>query len=141
MRWQIIYTICADPRCGSLVSKQLGCSRALVSNAVREFNALGKDAFNGPGSGSNRSNSHMSESEEREFLSQFVNRGRRGLVCTTSSIKLAYEKKVKKEVHTSVITRMLARCGWRKLDPRPSHPKGSKKKQDTFKKTSQRWYP
>ncbi len=141
MRWQIIYTIAADPRNGSDIARQLGCGRSIVSNAVAEYNRLGKDSFEGPGSGSNRSNSHMCESEEGEFLLKFVNRARRGLLCTTSSIKQAYEKEIKKEVHASVITRMLSRMGWRKLDPRPSHPKGSKHKQETFKKTSKYWFP
>ncbi|MCZ6469675.1 MAG: winged helix-turn-helix domain-containing protein [Candidatus Dadabacteria bacterium] len=141
MRWQIIYTVTADPRRGSDIALQLGCSSILVSQAVSEYNKLGQESFKGPGSGSNRSHSHMDEAAESKFLSQFINRAQRGLVCTTTEIKLSFEKKIGKEVHPSIITRMLARRGWRKLDPRPSHPKGSKHKQETFKKSFPYWYP
>jgi transposase len=141
MRWQIIYTVAADPRCGSVVARQLGCSAALVSQAIGEYNQSGKDSFKGPGSGSGRSHAHMDESSEQKFLSQFVRRSRRGLVCTISEIKQAFEKRIGKQVHPSVITRMLARWGWRKLDPRPAHPKGSKLKQETFKKSFPYWCP
>lgn len=141
LRWQIIYTVEVDPRLGSVIAFQLGCSGCLVSNAVSEYNRLGKDSFKGSGRGSGRSNAHMSESEERKFLSKFINKASRGLICTISKIKIAYEKQIKQEVHDTVITRMLSRQGWRKLDPRPIHPKGSKQKQDSFKKTFPHWLP
>jgi len=83
----------------------------------------------------------MSEPRERKFLSQFVRRSQRGLVCTTGEIKRNFEKEIGKTVHSSVITRLLSRWGWRKLDPRPSHPKGTQHKQETFKKTSPQWCP
>ena len=141
MRWQIIYTIAADPRDGSLISKQLGCSRSTVSNAVSEYNLLGKDSFSGPGSGSNRSNYHMSESEEAIFISSFKDQANKGLVCTISEIKHSYEKYIGSSVPPSTITRLLSRHGWRKIDPRPMHPKSSKEKQETFKKTLVYWLP
>lgn len=141
MRWQIIYSVAADPREGRLIARQLGCSSVLVSQAVSEYNKLGKEAFKGPGRGSARTRCHMSESKEKKFLSQFVRRSQRGLVCTTGEIKRSFEKEIGKTVHPSVITRLLARWGWRKLDPRPSHPKGTHHKQESFKKTSPHWCP
>lgn len=141
LRWQIIYSVAAAPRRGEDVALQLGCSRVLVSQSVSEYNKLGQESFKGPGSGSNRSHAHMDAAEDSKFLSQFIHRSRRGLVCTTTEIKRSFEKKIGKEVHSSIITRMLARWGWRKLDPRPVHPKGDKHKQEAFKKSCPYWCP
>ncbi|HEY6406604.1 MAG TPA: winged helix-turn-helix domain-containing protein, partial [Ktedonobacteraceae bacterium] len=44
------------------------------------------------------------------------------------------------EVAESTIYRLLGRHGWRKLMPRPTHPKASKEAQEQFKKTLQRRY-
>jgi transposase len=141
MRWQIIYTTAADPRDGTTISLQLGCSRWLVTDAVSEYNRLGSKAFGGPGSGHGRSNFHMDYQQEVKFLSKFVNRARRGLVTTTGEIHRGFEKEIGKKVRDSVVSRLLKRHKWRKLEPRPEHPKKNKQKQEVFKKTSPAWFP
>jgi len=40
MRWQIVYTVAADPRDPTTIALQPGCCKCLVSNAVREYNRL-----------------------------------------------------------------------------------------------------
>jgi hypothetical protein len=44
---------------------------------------------------------------------------------------------VKHPVHNSTIYRLLDRHGWRKLVPRPRHPKANEREQAIFKKTFQ----
>ena len=53
-------------------------------------------------------------------------------------VKVAFEARVGHEVEVSTIYRLLDRHGWRKLLPRPKHPKGSQEEQDHFKKTLRR---
>ena len=58
MRWQIIYTVAADPRVATIVATQLGGSKWLVSSAVAQYNRFGQKAFCGPGRGRHRSRFH-----------------------------------------------------------------------------------
>jgi transposase len=141
MRWQIVYTTASDPRDGETIAKQLGCSRWLVSDAVSRYNRLGKDAFDGPGRGTSRSWSYLTFDEEVEFLRQFINRARRGLVTTIAEIKVAFENFVGQTVAYSTITRLLERHNWRKIVPRKKHPKSSESEKESFKKNSVAWLP
>jgi hypothetical protein len=45
---------------------------------------------------------------------------------------------LKHEVHITSISRLLDRHGWRKLVPRPRHPKANAAEQAAFKKTLRR---
>jgi transposase len=51
-----------------------------------------------------------------------------------SSVKAAYEKELGRKVPASSVYRWLERHGWRKIVPRPSHPKADPQAQDSFKK-------
>lgn len=53
---------------------------------------------------------------------------------TSHKIKELFEKKVGHKVHKTTIYRLLKRHRWRKLTPRPKHPKGDEEKQEAFKK-------
>ena len=83
--------------------------------------------------GRNREN--ISIEEERKLLSGFTEKAAEGGILEVSKIKDAYEKKVGKEVYESTVYRMLARHGWRKIAPRPHHPKNDKEAMADFKKT------
>ncbi len=141
MRWQIVYTVAVDPRDSRIIAKQLGCSRRTVSGAVSEYNQQGKSSFQGKGSGSNRSNFYFTKEEESNFLKPFVSRARRGLITTSTEIKIALEKRLKKSIPKSTVCRMLSRHGWRKITSRPFHPLSNQEKQDEFKKNFPCWYP
>ena len=54
-----------------------------------------------------------------------------------SSIHRDYEQEIGHKVPPSTIYRMLERHGWRKIVPRPSHPKADPESQASFKKTLQ----
>ena len=51
-----------------------------------------------------------------------------------SGIKKAYEQELGKSVPKSTVYRMLARHNWRKIVPRPRHPKADIEAQEAFKK-------
>ena len=54
-----------------------------------------------------------------------------------SRVKAAYEQILGRKVPKSTVYRMLARHGWRKVMPRPRHPKADASAQAEFKKTDE----
>ncbi len=76
--------------------------------------------------------------EERAFLAPFFERAEIGELATTEEIWRAFEARVGQQVDDSTIYRLLNRQGWRKLMPRPRHPKANLQAQEQFKKTLQR---
>jgi transposase len=59
-------------------------------------------------------------------------------IATAGEIQRAFEARVGHEVAESTIYRLLHRHGWRKLMPRPTHPKASREAQEQFKKLCER---
>src|SRR5258708_1468842 len=58
-----------------------------------------------------------------------------GEMLNIHDFKAAYEKAIGHETSNSTVYNLLARHGWRKLMPRPFHPKRSIAAQNSFKKT------
>lgn len=85
-----------------------------------------------------RRRENLSIEEEKEVLVPFFEKSKAGGILIVKEIKLAYEAKVSCKVPKSTIYRMLARHGWRKVSPRPNHPKANPAKQDEFKKKLQK---
>lgn len=84
-----------------------------------------------------RHHEHLSQAEEKKLLKPFFKDAQRSGMLIASKIKTTYENKIGHKVASSTIYRMLNRQGWRKIMPRPSHPKADLKAQESFKKTSQ----
>jgi len=110
---------------------QSGSVRQLHSRYLRQ----GEAALAGPGKGGRR-RANLRLEEEAELLSAFVPKAERGGVLVVSDFKAAYEARVGRKVPKSTIYRLLARHGWRKLTPRPRHPKSDPERQERFKKKS-----
>jgi transposase len=77
-------------------------------------------------------------SEEQAFLAPFFERAQTGELATIQELHQAFEAQVGKSVHETTIYRLLDRHGWRKLMPRPRHPKSDPQTQEYFKKTIRR---
>ncbi len=82
-----------------------------------------------------RRNENMSESEENIFIQPFLELAKKGGILEVSRIHHAYEQKLGREVAKSVVYFLLHRHNWRKIAPRPTHPKTDNEAQETFKKT------
>lgn len=85
-----------------------------------------------------RRRQNMSPEEEQAFLAPFFSEAERGGVLVVAPIKAAYEKAIARSVPDSTVYRLLARHGWRKLAPRPQHPKGDPERREAWKKKSQK---
>jgi transposase len=136
-RWLIIYNALIEPRKAEEIAKHCGVSKAMVHQVISTYNRLGVEAVETPGKGGRR-HEYLTVQEEQDFLAPFFAHAQSGEIATTAEIQRAFEARVGHEVDDSTIYRLLNRHGWRKLMPRPRHPKASKEAQEQFKKTLRR---
>ena len=136
-RWGIIYHALMAPRKAEEIARDMGVSGTSVRRVISGYNRLGLAAIETPGRGGRR-HEYMSLEQERSFLQPFFARAAQGEIATAEDIQRAFEAEVKHEVHITSIYRLLDRHGWRKLVPRPRHPKANPEEQAAFKKTLRR---
>jgi transposase len=142
-RWGIIYHALMSPRKAEEIARDTGVSVTTVRRVISTYNRLGSAAIETPGKGGRR-HEYMSLEQERSFLQPFFARAAHGEIATAEEIQRAFEAEIKHEVHITSMYRLLDRHGWRKLVPRPRHPKANPEEQAAFKKTlrrrfKQRW--
>lgn len=82
----------------------------------------------------------MTVEEEREFLREWEAKATEGGVLSVPPIHAALLEKLGRNVPISIAYRLLARHGWRKIQPDTKHPKSDPKVQQEFIKNSQRWW-
>ena len=80
---------------------------------------------------------YMKREQEREFLEGFAQSALEGELVSVADIQQAYEKQIGRKVYTSTIYGLLHRHGWRKVTPRPRHPKADTRERERLKKTSE----
>lgn len=89
-----------------------------------------------------RRNCIMTIEEEREFLSRWADSATAGQVLSVSPIHAALVERLGHATPTSTTYRLLARHGWRKVQPDTKHPKSDPAAQEEFKKNSPKlWMP
>lgn len=137
LRWLIIYQALVDPREAAQIAKHCGVSKETVHHLISAYNRRGVAAVETPGKGGRR-HQHLTLEQEQQFLAPFFAQAQVGTISTAAEIKQAFEALVGQEVAESTMYRLLNRHGWRKLVPRPVHPKADPAEQATFKKTSRR---
>jgi len=95
----------------------------------------------GPASSSERRNwggrrqSLLTPQEEVEFLQPWAEQARQAGLLVLSPIRAALALRVGHPVKASVVWRLLARHGWRKVAPDTQHPKNDPKVMNAWKKT------
>jgi transposase len=109
---------------------QVGSVRQVHSDYLRQGEAVLRSK---PSGGRHRQNLTMEQ--EKELLLPFLEQAEAGGVLVVAPVQAAYEAAVGRPVHHSVVYRALHRQGWRKIMPRPRHPKASEEAQEAFKKS------
>ena len=121
----------------SEIARLLGWSTTTVhvihSRWVKEGDAI-FDLKNKGG----RRNQYLTAEEEVEFLRPFLAKAEAGGLLSATEVKVAFEARIGCAVAKSTVYRMLDRQGWRKVAPRPRHPKANPAAQAAFKKTRKR---
>ncbi|MDP3306088.1 MAG: winged helix-turn-helix domain-containing protein [Erysipelotrichaceae bacterium] len=117
----------------------LGISRRTVfrdRSNIRNQDDTSKKTWGG------RRNSSMTIEEERGFLSQWQEQATKGGVLTVPPLHAALVERLGHAIPQSTTYRLLARHGWRKVQPDTKHPKSDPAAQDEFKKNSRKqWRP
>lgn len=134
-RWRIVYHALVAPNTADVIALHCGVSIHVVHTLISRYNRYGLAAIETAGKGGRR-REHLSFEEEEAFLESFVEQATQGKVVIIAEMHEAYEAAVGHSVAKSTLYRLLKRHGWRKLTPRPRHPKASKRAQEAFKKTS-----
>ena len=83
-----------------------------------------------------RNRAHLSLSDEKALLDTLRTQAEAGQIIEISQIQSAYEAKVGGPVGKSTVYALLKRHQWRKVTPRPRHPKQNASDVDAFKKNS-----
>ena len=117
------------------IAELLGWSTATVHVLHSRWSKEGDAIFDLRGRGG-RHNQHLSPEQEQQLLAPFVERAEAGGMLTVAEIQQAYQAQLGKEVAPSTVYRLLDRHGWRKVVPRPRHPKADVAAQAAFKKTA-----
>lgn len=119
----------------SEIAQLLGWSTATVHVIHSRWAKEGEAIFDLRARGG-RHHQHLSADEEAQVLAPFLAQANAGGVLKVAEIQQTYEKRVGKSVAPSTIYRLLERHGWRKVVPRPRHPKADRAGQAASKKTS-----
>ena len=83
-----------------------------------------------------RCRAYLSVEEEKELLDKFVEKSQQGHIPVAEEIQKAFEEKIGHPIHKTTIYRFLQRNDWRKVVPRPVHPKNDPEQMKAFKKNS-----
>lgn len=127
-----------------LTAKALGVAHATVSR-LRQACAIaasGKPEENVKTPWGGRRNAWMSLEEEAEFLKPWLAQAASGQILVVAPIRAALAQRLGQPVKASVVYRLLARHGWRKVAPDTRHPKSDPVVQEDWKKNCRRhWKP
>ena len=116
-----------------LIAAAMGVSLSTVNRAHMAYDHGGLEALKPRPSGG-RKRENMTLEKEKSLLARFAQAAGAGEMLNIHDLKADYEKAIGHETSKSTIYNLLARHGWRKLMPRPFHPRRDVTAQNAFKK-------
>jgi transposase len=119
-------------------ARVIGRTKASVSRLRAEFCRQAEQPERPRPQWGGRRRQHMTVAEETAFLEPFLAQAGQGGILVVAPLKTAYEKAIGRAVPDSTVYRLLARHGWRKIAPRPHHPKGNPELREGWKKNSRK---
>jgi transposase len=121
----------------------LGVGRASVPRLQQRFRERLQSVTGHSRNWGGRRRSMMTLEEEKAFLAPWAEQARGAGVLVVSPLRAALAEKLgRKKVAASVVYRLLARHGWRKVAPDTRHPKSDPAAQAEWKKNfRKRWLP
>ena len=137
-RWQAIF-LTSKGLTSKVVAEYVGTTKGTVHQWVHQYNHNGPNGILLQGRGGRRFGL-LTLDEERDLLEQIRSKAEQGRIITACAIKFHIEEKTGKVVSEDYLYDVLHRHEWRKVMPRPRHPKADSKKQEEFKKNSRSWW-
>ena len=117
------------------IAAAMGVSLSTVNRAHMAYDRDGIQALK-PKPIGGRQRENMTLSEEEALLARFGRAAGAGEMLNIHDLKVAYEQAIGHPTSNSTVYNLLARHGWRKLMPRPFHPRRDLAAQDDFKKAA-----
>jgi transposase len=114
------------------IAEAMGVSLSTVNRAHMAYDGGGIKALK-PKPIGGRQRENMTLSEEKALLARFGKAAGAGEMLNIHDLKAAYEQAIGHATSDSTVYNLLARHGWRKLMPRPFHPRRDLAAQDAFK--------
>jgi transposase len=119
----------------------LGVGRATVARLQQRFGQSVRPAAKRPRWGGRRK-ALLSVEQEAQFLAPWAEQAKQAGVLVLSPIRAALAQRLGRPVAASVVWRLLARHGWRKVAPDTRHPKSDLVAQEAWKKNFPKlWLP
>jgi transposase len=115
------------------IAEVMGVSLSTVNRAHMLYDEGGVKALK-PKPIGGRQRENMTLPQEKALLADFAKAAGAGELLNIHDLKAAYEKAIGHATSNSTVYNLLDRHGWRKLMPRPFHPKRNRAAQSTFKK-------
>lgn len=103
-------------------AKSVGFVHQTVRNLLNRYQEGGLEAILTDKRGGRR-RYYLTYEEEKNFLEEQMNSAMDGEFVTISSLHQAYQEKVGQKTTREGFYALLKRHGWRKVSPRPQHPK------------------
>lgn len=120
----------------------LGVGRATVARLQQRFRQSARPAAARRPRWGGRRKALLSIEQEAQFLAPWAEQAQQAGVLVLSPIRAALAQRLGRPVAASVVWRLLARHGWRKVAPDTRHPKSDLAAQQAWKKNSpKRWLP
>jgi len=117
------------------IAQAMGVSLSTVNRAHMAYDGGGIKALK-PKPIGGRQRENITLSEEKALLARFAKAAGAGEMLNIHDLKATYEQAIGHPTSNSTIYNLLDRHGWRKLMPRPFHPKRNLAAQDAFKKAA-----
>jgi len=134
-KWQALHLIQVLKLETGQVAQIVGTTPGMLSQWAFAYRRGGPQAFASKKIGGYLKTILTWEQEE-ELLGTLEEKARRGLVVMAKAVKEAAQELLGRDVSKDYAYDLLHRHGWRKVQPRPHHPKRNRSAQEEEKKTS-----
>lgn len=116
-----------------MIAPVVGWGAVYVRTVWRNYKRDGEAAILGERRGKDRARAHLTVKQEQDFIKPILKEAARGGILIVPQVQDRYERRIGKSVHLPVIYNLLHRHGWRKITPRPHHPKADLEAQASFR--------
>jgi transposase len=141
-RWQTIYLRLTQPDLSiQNIADACNVQYRTVTQWTWLYNKFGPNQYALAGRGGRR-NALLDPTEEKRLLEELQSKAEKGQIVAARTVQEKAQKVLGRNVSKDYAYDLLHRHQWRKVQPRPRHPKADKEKQEDFKKTSKPcWLP
>ena len=123
------------------IAEWLCVSKQAIWLWVGQYNHQGPEGLDRQGRGGRRW-AYLSLEEEETFLRRFQRQATEGKLLTAKQLHAQLVERTGRKLTVGYVYGLLHRQGWRKLGPRPRHPRADPEAQERFKKNSpDSWKP